>query len=78
MPLPFIAKKRIGGWLVVLSEFQNNFHVKVMAPNGKLNPFQFSTQAEATEFFNFFCSKLSAFLRSPKKTKSKEFSLFNK
>ena len=77
MVLPFIAKKRIGSWLVVLAEFQNSFHVKVMAPNGKLNPFKFSTQAEATEFFNFFCSKLSAFLYSPKTKKSKELSLFN-
>ncbi len=78
MPLPFISKRRIGGWLVVLAEFQNSFHVKVMAPNGKLNPFKFSTLAEATEFFNFFCSKLSSFLNSPKTTKSQELSLFNK
>ena len=78
MPLPFIAKKRIGAWLVVLAEFQNSFHVKVMAPNGKLYPFQFSTQKEATEFFNFFCYKLSAFIRSPKSTKSKELSFFKK
>ena len=74
MPVKFLAKKNIKGWLFMLVPHHGSFFVNIHAANGKLYSKQFATEQEAQNYFSFMCAKFSAF--HSKSKKSKEPSLF--
>ena len=74
MPVQFLAKKNINGWLFTLYPFRGSFFVSLHATNGKPYYQKFATEAKAKEYFTFMCSKFTAF--HSKATKSKEPTFF--
>lgn len=73
MPVKFLAKKSLYGWLFTIVSHRGSFLVNIHAANGKLHSQQFSTEQEAFKYYSFICSKFSAFHSKPTK---QQLSLF--
>lgn len=75
MPVQFIVKKNINGWLFTVYFFRGWYIVGIHAANGKPYYWQFVTEQEAVKFYSFMCSGFTAF-HSKTTLNQKQISLF--
>jgi len=74
MPIQYIVKKNINGWLFTVHLFMGKYLVNIHPSNGLPHSWQFLTEQEAINFHSFMCFRFNAFHSQSKK--SQEPSLF--